>query len=91
MLLADIHIHKINIQYVFHCKAASWHQFLPSQLMILTLVLVVPPAWEVLLHHLRHLILVHHLVHLVLLAPDEGMTQHLPRLLNVEVSSPQEP
>lgn len=69
---------------------AAWHPSLPVLLM-LTLVLVVPSAGEVLLHHLWHLVLAHHLVHLILLAPDKGMTQHLPRLFNVEVSGPQKP
>lgn len=50
-----------------------------------------PAAGEVLLDDVRRLVLGEDAVHLVLLAPQQRLRQHLPRLLHAEVARAQEP
>lgn len=56
-----------------------------------TYVLVVPAPREELLQEGRRAPGLKEEIHLVLLSPAQGLAQHLPGLVQVEVTSPQEP
>lgn len=53
--------------------------------------MMMPASREVLLHDIRGLVLRQDPIHLMLLAPQEGLGEHLSSFLYVEVSGAKEP